>query len=178
MSKVKSKRDEVKKLVAELSIVKQEKCNLCNVELTTTVMEIIKKTKATNNMVCEELSSSINKIIKEDSLHISGCALRKKVSRTLNIKEKRSCLYLIRSGDSLIYKIGITSNFKDRIHDLQVGNPELLNVIKIIYTTNYSEALSLEKFLHNKFNDKHCRGEWFKLDDNDVVYIKNQKPDQ
>ena len=31
----------------------------------------------------------------------------------------------------------------------------------------------LEKNLHNRYKDKHINGEWYKLDPEDVEYIKS-----
>ncbi len=76
----------------------------------------------------------------------------------------------ILSENTKYYKIGHThSDPKNRIADLQTGNPrELKLLIKI--ETEFPDAL--EARLHTKFANKCERNEWFILDDKDLDELK------
>ncbi len=62
------------------------------------------------------------------------------------------------------YKIGISKNIKERLETLQTSCPDKLELIFKHRTTN---ALSLEKSLHNYFKYYRIRenGEWFRFED-------------
>jgi len=78
-------------------------------------------------------------------------------------------VYLLKSefeGQS-IYKIGVTKNdVKKRVKQLQTGNGfeiEIVNFFESEYTNK------IEKYLHNKYKLKNSHGEWFFLENKDVV---------
>ena len=72
-------------------------------------------------------------------------------------------IYLIKSEDS--YKIGISIDPKHRRSNLSTGNPEEISIIKK-FESKY--PTKLETALHNTFNLKRKRGEWFILNENDI----------
>jgi len=78
-------------------------------------------------------------------------------------------IYLMRSGETDLYKIGIAQDPVNRAKKLQNGNPEDLNVIcsrKII------NAEQVEAKLHKAFASKRIRkGEWFRLDKKALIFI-------
>lgn len=81
-----------------------------------------------------------------------------------------SYVYFIQSGPYV--KIGIADRPKHRLSMLQVGNPitlVILNTFKVI------RANQVERSLHEHFNDKWQRGEWFRLSDDDVVRIQTAR---
>ena len=69
-------------------------------------------------------------------------------------------LYFIKSGNYV--KIGYTRSIKDRLNQLQSGNP---NELKLIFLLD--DAKDLEIPLHKFFKgkNKHQRGEWFIYDE-------------
>ena len=77
-------------------------------------------------------------------------------------------IYLI--SDGTFIKIGITSNIRKRIKNLQTGNPHKL---KVLFTWYVENAEQLEIQLHKKFERKRKSGEWFDLTDDDVIIIRN-----
>jgi hypothetical protein len=85
-------------------------------------------------------------------------------------------LYIIRCGDTQLFKIGISKNSNNRIKQLQTGNPNKLKLLfdfKINDKYNVS-ASQIESTIHHfikEYNNKHVLNEWFKLTDNEVVYI-------
>lgn len=65
-----------------------------------------------------------------------------------------------------IYKIGVTQkNISERIKELDNGNPKEIRVVSE-YITEY--PYKVEKFLHRIYDSKKVKGEWFKLNQNEV----------
>ena len=75
------------------------------------------------------------------------------------------------SGHDNIYKIGITRNAIDkRIKQLQTGNSGEIFLINY-YETDY--PFYFENILHLKYYPNQKKGEWFELDDEDVLNFKS-----
>jgi len=95
-------------------------------------------------------------------------------------------IYLIKSKQSQLYKIGITGNIIKRMKNLQTGNSEDLILIYKYQTKNYNK---LEKALHNRYSHLKINREWFmfdiniecnflndcKLIDNNLNFLENNK---
>ena len=86
-------------------------------------------------------------------------------------------LYIIRSGKTKLFKIGISNNPDARCKQLQTGNPELLKIYfkftinkKYSYIKAHKIENTIHKFLKESF-DKHVMNEWFCLTDDEVVKI-------
>lgn len=79
-------------------------------------------------------------------------------------------VYLIKSKETQLYKIGIATNPYKRIKNLQTGNAELLEIIHTYKTINYN---NIEKALHNQFSYIRKNGEWFDFDvDIELNFLK------
>lgn len=71
-------------------------------------------------------------------------------------------IYVIQSGESNYYKIGLTRNFpKSRLATLQTGNPYRLFLRKII---NVVDMRIAEDILHRRYYQQRGIGEWFLFD--------------
>ena len=68
-------------------------------------------------------------------------------------------VYLIRGNDGR-YKIGISKNPKKRIHQLQTGNSDKLDLIESYESKN---ARQIESMLHSHYSYARNMGEWFDL---------------
>ena len=71
-------------------------------------------------------------------------------------------LYIIQSDETGNFKIGRSKNPKQRLKQLQTGNPNLLKLILILVNQGYRE-----KILHNSINcwiRKKSKGEWFEFE--------------
>ena len=93
--------------------------------------------------------------------------LNKEMKWQKNVPSKRKktsgYVYLVHCKETTFYKIGISkSNYALRLKELQTGCPFELEMVHVIHSVNYHKW---EKELHNKFQDKWVRGEWFDLDD-------------
>ena len=81
-------------------------------------------------------------------------------------------VYLFKIGNS--YKIGASKNLPERMKSLQTGSVDDIKLEHTIYTDT---PYQLEKQLHYRFKHKRIRREFFNLDNDDIVYIKNIKAD-
>lgn len=86
---------------------------------------------------------------------------RKKEER----KEEKGYIYIIKSN--LYYKIGKAKDIKQRYKDIEITNPD----IELIYSKEFENYHKIEKDLHKKFKEKHYKGEWFKLNSEDINLI-------
>lgn len=78
----------------------------------------------------------------------------------------KTYVYVMIDHNTKYFKIGRSNSPLKRERTLQSEKP----TIELIH--KFECEYGIEKELHNKFNDKKIRGEWFKLDDNDIKYIK------
>jgi hypothetical protein len=70
----------------------------------------------------------------------------------------------------VVCKIGITGNIERRIEEMQIGCPFNLFAVGVYAV---ERPAIVEMMLHSFFYKKRVRGEWFKLDQADINYIKN-----
>lgn len=98
----------------------------------------------------------------------------KKQAKEQRVTEKRASaaykgyVYLIQSPTGA-YKIGRTTNPKDRMKTFSVKLPFEVEYVCLIQT---DDMYSLEQSLHKQFATKRVNGEWFQLEPNDVEHIK------
>jgi len=73
--------------------------------------------------------------------------------------------YIVRAGDTHLYKIGSSQNVKQRLTSLQSGSAQLLEIIATV------EGSHIEKVLHTIFAEYRQHGEWFQFDNPMLVLI-------
>jgi hypothetical protein len=79
-------------------------------------------------------------------------------------------VYLIECDNK--YKIGYTRKSIDqRIKQMKTGNSGNLNLISFFES---KWGTKIESHLHRKFKSKKVSGEWFELDENDVLTFELQ----
>lgn len=101
-----------------------------------------------------------------------GLLLRRKNGASLEspfFKKTSDKVYFIRAENGLV-KIGITSNIAKRFEALNVASPVELVLLFYIET---DEARKLEGSFHSIFESQWVKGEWFRLSDDDIAWIKN-----
>ena len=104
----------------------------------------------------EELNKVIERLLAEsDDLSDCKTQLEKKAEQLRRV-------YFIREiGTNCRYKIGITTRpLKERLAELQTGNPDDLEVYRSVV---YHDPRELETFLHDMFSVQQIRNEWYKL---------------
>ena len=84
-------------------------------------------------------------------------------------KIRMGYVYLIKSGE--YHKIGLTRR-DPRTRLKEITTPEGVSLIYVIET---NDPEGLEQFLHNEFKDKRSNREWFKLNEEDIQWIKKIK---
>ena len=110
--------------------------------------------------VCEEVLPSIRKQgLYIDRIFVELCV----TSRQEAIPDVKT--YFIRCNDKV--KIGRTQDVQRRLEALQTANPDTLTLL------GYIEG-DLERYLHNKFQKHHFRGEWYYLDQEIMDFIKKE----
>ena len=78
-------------------------------------------------------------------------------------------VYLIKSGPN--YKIGRTTNLKQRIGNIKLQLPD---PVETIHTIKTNDEVKLESYWHERFAGKRKNGEWFSLSDEDVAEFKSK----
>ncbi len=77
-------------------------------------------------------------------------------------------VYEIGAGDGLV-KVGWSSNVERRLDALQTGSPVTLRVIAAECCGTDCAAKAREKELHKLLAPHRLRGEWFRLNESDLV---------
>ena len=81
-------------------------------------------------------------------------------------------VYLVKSGR--LYKIGQTANRWQRINQLDRQTSE--GIEDVIHTiAAFDDAQGIEKYWHQRFQEKCVKGEWFNLSPNDIRAFKKRK---
>ena len=66
-----------------------------------------------------------------------------------------------------LFKIGVAKDPEKRLKQLSLGENA-----KIIHSKSVAIPFMIENMLHDIFKDKRESGEWFKLNNDDIGYIK------
>lgn len=80
-----------------------------------------------------------------------------------------NCVYILKSGKNH-YKIGRTQNLQKRLAGYRTHLPVEFRLIRQYMAANMNE---LEQSLHIVFQHKHVKGEWFELNQDDIVICDN-----
>ena len=80
-------------------------------------------------------------------------------------KHEPLVVYVIHAEGTDYYKVGIANDIQDRISRMQGSCPHGLTLVKTIACRN---AAAKEKEMHSRLNQYRVRGEWFKLQPDQV----------
>jgi hypothetical protein len=76
-------------------------------------------------------------------------------------------VYLLANSEWSQFKIGIsTKDIDNRLKSLKTGNGSEISLVKSFDTIHHRKV---EKWMHNKHNSKRLVGEWFALNDDDII---------
>lgn len=78
-------------------------------------------------------------------------------------------VYFLQAVTLGLVKIGVTNNAVKRIRDISMLSPDPIKVIGVALCHNSGK---LERELHKKYAAKRVRGEWFRLNDDDIHYLE------
>jgi len=79
------------------------------------------------------------------------------------------CVYILKTGKNL-YKIGKTRNLRQRLSAYHTHLPVLFRIIR---QYPVSDIAGLEQNLHIVFQHKRIKGEWFELNNQDLIICDN-----
>jgi hypothetical protein len=129
--------------------------------------------------LCIQQCESLKRARDDSKLHLQSTAKRQKqqivveskyqtimqqVEHTLAedaVEETARCVYFIRVAGSKYVKVGYTGQMEQRLANLQVANPNTLQVEFQMITPHYKK---LEKIIHCHLSMCKIRGEWFELE--------------
>ncbi len=69
------------------------------------------------------------------------------------------------------YKIGKTTNFKQRLGQIKLQLPY---AVEVVHTIETDDINGIERYWHKRFADKRANGEWFVLTEADVAAFKSR----
>ena len=81
-------------------------------------------------------------------------------------------VYLIKTED--FYKVGISKDISLRVSTIQTSCPHKIDLVHNWEFDCASQSKEVEAHIHGLFEGKRIRGEWFELDDTDVMWLRNQ----
>lgn len=84
------------------------------------------------------------------------------------VRREAEFVYLIRAENGLV-KIGITINVEQRFRTLDTSCPVEIALIGVLHS---DEAIVVEAELHERFEDRRVKGEWFALSSQEIAWIK------
>lgn len=87
-------------------------------------------------------------------------------------KDKPGFCYIITDDNFLMtnhYKIGMTTDLKNRLSQLQTSTPYIISKVIILECDNPQD---IEQELHERYAEKRIRGEWYQLSKKDLEEIR------
>ncbi|OUL29073.1 GIY-YIG nuclease family protein [Nostoc sp. 106C] len=78
-------------------------------------------------------------------------------------------VYLVQSGETNRYKIGITKNIDQRFKKL--GGTDAPYYVQPIHHIEVTNSRVIEKYLHRKYKSYKAKHEWFELNENLVKNV-------
>ncbi|QDX91049.1 GIY-YIG nuclease family protein (plasmid) [Brevibacillus laterosporus] len=109
--------------------------------------------------------------VEKDKLFYAEClllntSLARELSKLENLDSPSGYIYLIKEKQTYTYKIGRSSNIKNRLDVFGVKLPFEWDIVAIYKVDNATET---ESQLHVQFKEKRKMGEWFQLDSHDLM---------
>ena len=86
----------------------------------------------------------------------------------IKVSQPPDNVYVFRDTKGL-YKIGVSNDPVRRMADIRRTHPDEYECLHLIPTEN---AFRLESFLHDYFASKRVHGEWFRLNERDMIYLR------
>ncbi len=82
-------------------------------------------------------------------------------------------VYFVQTGDAI--KVGVASHLRNRMVNLQVGNPHKVEILHSISSSTEEEARKIESEIHELFIRTHLNGEWFHANQFMIDFIRHIK---
>lgn len=94
----------------------------------------------------------------------------KDTTRSVAVQE----VYFVQAKELKLIKIGVSENLKLRLMDMQVGSPDMLEVL-LSFSIHGQSARMAESNLHLKFKACNAHNEWFKPSEELLAFIEEHK---
>jgi hypothetical protein len=79
-------------------------------------------------------------------------------------------IYLIKSLNEGVYKIGVSKSPNTRLQAVQTGNPSEVQILQIFESEH---AYKIETALHNRYSHYNTHGEWYELSiDEEISFLR------
>ena len=88
----------------------------------------------------------------------------------INLEVPSGFVYAIHAVGSNYVKLGRSKEPLGRVRELQVGNPQRLNLLKMWWCEGVF-CHEMERYLHNYFKEQNTSGEWFDMETSDADKI-------
>jgi hypothetical protein len=117
---------------------------------------------------------SIGLIIIGTHLYLNNGVMMSEAYRFDNARKVNSAkfpdgfIYIIKSNESDLYKIGVSNKPKRRIRDIAAVLPF---EIETIFLQHYDDVYSLEKLIHDTLIINRVRREWFNSYPDDMIKL-------
>jgi hypothetical protein len=108
--------------------------------------------------------------VGEFERHERNPSVARALARAGSVSRRRArsgVVYLVKGDES--YKIGRSTRFAARAHFLSTKLPFEVQVVHVIQA---SDSVAVERYWHERFAALRTRGEWFALEEDDVVAFK------
>jgi hypothetical protein len=76
-------------------------------------------------------------------------------------------VYVVEAESLCLAKIGLATNYRDRLRSLRTMSPVPLKLIKTV-----SWTMALERNLHERFSAQRAHGEWFRIEGRFEEFIR------
>jgi hypothetical protein len=122
------------------------------------------------NIVIKKFAKEYREVVREEIDEYKPVILKSTSNNKSNTIE--TCfVYLMHDTTNDYFKIGISNIPEYREYTLQSEKPTIILICAKEFP-NRKIAESIEKALHHVYKDKRLRGEWFKLEMQDILDIK------
>lgn len=126
-----------------------------------TFCEVVRTFQATEELRDVSLMAVVDEKLKDDPVDVELYKLREYIG-----------IYVIEAVDSGgIYRIGSSLNFTRTVLQDQAGCPFELRLSLFIPCSCKNQVRELESQIRVHFADKWLKGEWFRLTEDDVIYL-------
>ena len=131
-------------------------------KMLTTFKNFYKKIKHFGQPKIDKINKEIEEIARKEQYQMWN----NMESKPKKLAQK-GFIYIVKSNN--LYKIGRALDIKQRTKTYRTENPF---GIQVVFQKEVSDYIKIEKQLLDKFKNKQFRGEWFRLDKNDVKWVE------
>jgi hypothetical protein len=107
--------------------------------------------------------------VEEHNATIQNESKQQYGDETVRTPSRKGWIYVV-EGQGDLYKIGLTTRTPSK--RLAEFTPKLPFPTTLLVTIPTDDVISHEKAIHERFADRRVNGEWFKLSDRDILWLR------